>query len=608
MKKSLQYILYYIICITLLIIALIFFWWFTGKPYTKENFVTPAPYMVLVGLTATGDVYYADVDVPMAPKWVKNTGISGVGDIAGSYGTLYTTGTTTAAGPIKYGAYDSGTQTTITGTATQIAADDATGFAVLSGTSMSYSPTNTGPINTTTTVVKNMSISNGGLYTVDTNNWLVYSPTTATTTWTTISKTSTSTTAWKQVSFDNQVCAVDNAGYVWCADKNVANDKANWTQQGLQKFNQICLKGERMVGVGTDNKVYYADYYTTDLTSPVRWQVLPTQPYTTAGVSTGTPVTFKKVILMFPAPYARRRRFKSSGGSGSACNSNEELIEDSTGSYCYQMCPSGRPATGKTCPYRAKYIAATPNCPGETGVKGSGKGVVEFINDSCYQECPDGYTASGDICLGATTNKGSSALKGSTTTPNYTPANENCPADGSVSGRYVRIRPTKLIDNNKLCIQKLVVKDSAGTVLTNTVQVPTPTGFSSDETSSGVNAPLTGATGTYYLSGYKWDKDPDGGTINRSANLYWEVDLGEVKKIKTIEFTPCNYVPQSGAVTAGSGKSLPNADQITGMTVEVLNKSNEPATVPIASRSLGPSKGGAQVITFNYVLDDENLH
>ena len=55
-KKSIQYILYGTLCIVSLVIALLVFWWITGKPYTVEDFSTQMPYMVLVGLTGTGEI------------------------------------------------------------------------------------------------------------------------------------------------------------------------------------------------------------------------------------------------------------------------------------------------------------------------------------------------------------------------------------------------------------------------------------------------------------------------------------------------------------------------------------------------------------------------
>ena len=57
MKKSLQHILYYTICVVSLIIALLVLWWVTTKPYTEESFISLMPQMVLIGLTGVGDVY-----------------------------------------------------------------------------------------------------------------------------------------------------------------------------------------------------------------------------------------------------------------------------------------------------------------------------------------------------------------------------------------------------------------------------------------------------------------------------------------------------------------------------------------------------------------------
>ena len=78
MKGSMPYILYYIMCMAVLIIAITFFWWFTAIPYTMEPFITPNAYIIMVGLTNTGQVYYADIDVPMSPKWILSTAFTGV--------------------------------------------------------------------------------------------------------------------------------------------------------------------------------------------------------------------------------------------------------------------------------------------------------------------------------------------------------------------------------------------------------------------------------------------------------------------------------------------------------------------------------------------------
>ena len=70
---KLRYMLYGTVCIVMILVILICIWWFTTKAYTKEDFIVPAPYMVMAGLTSSGAVYYADIDVPMSPKWIKSS-------------------------------------------------------------------------------------------------------------------------------------------------------------------------------------------------------------------------------------------------------------------------------------------------------------------------------------------------------------------------------------------------------------------------------------------------------------------------------------------------------------------------------------------------------
>ena len=92
-NKQLQYMLYGTVCIVLIITILIYSWWLLQKPYTKEDFIVPAPYLVMAAISTDNKVYYADVDVPISPKWIQ-TNLAQIGDIAGSYGKLYTVGTT----------------------------------------------------------------------------------------------------------------------------------------------------------------------------------------------------------------------------------------------------------------------------------------------------------------------------------------------------------------------------------------------------------------------------------------------------------------------------------------------------------------------------------
>jgi len=628
MKQSLRYILYSMLCIVSLIIALTLLWWFTTPPVTEE-FATPMPYIVFVGLTSSGAVYYADVDVPIQPKWILSS-LTGIQDIAGSYGQLYTV--SNGGSVPKYGAYDSATQNSMrSGSVTQISVDDANFVAGVNGTSIMYASSLTTALSSTSGTAKWISISGGLGYAVGADGKLYYSATPATGGWTVIN----TSTNWKQVSMDaGIVCAIKTDGSLWTADTNIGlldtgvtttidelnnanmrisvTGSANWTQSAragtssasspsiLKQsslpsgvgFSYISLKAGRLVGVGTDGAVYYSNSYLNPL-----WTTVVTQPYNVlTGGPTGSPVRFSKVILMYPRLDARRKRFL---GTGTKCNPNEQLI----GAFCYQTCPSGRAPLGTFCPYLAKYINAIPICAAGT----------QIINNACYRACPSGYTANGQTCMGATTPK---ATKLPST--NVRPQSYSCRADGSVAGRYIRVRPSTLITNNKLCISRLIVKDSAGTVL-SAVTGGSGSGSSGIKTSATdgtcADAPIGGkACGEFasYLSGATYDRDADGGKKNRSSNLYWELDLGSIKNIKSIEFTGCNYqssnsggTPSSGGTSGSSGSSIvPNADQITGMRVEILYNTNLSTTSAIVSRTLGPRMN--QTITLNYRIQKAN--
>ena len=569
MKKSLQHMLYATICVVSVIIGLLVLWWVTSKPYTEENFISLMPHIVMIGLTSSGDVYYADIDVPMQPKWIKSS-LSNIGDIAGSYGQLYTV---TRGGSVpKYGAYDSSTQTSMSGTvtATQIAVDDMNAVAGVNGTVYRYSPTLTGGLAVTPGGMNSIAISGGFGYWVGSDGKLQYASSPSRNNY-----IETATGAdWKQVTYDaGTVCAIKNNGELWCADTNVESLSANFTKQGTRLFNSINLKEGRIVGVGTDGKVYYSNSYAIP-----KWSEVATQPYTTAGTTTGTPVAFSKVILIYPGLNSRRKRFK---GSAAKCNSNEELIDG----YCYQACPSGRAAVGKTCPFKVKYIPAISSCPAGN----------DFINDSCYKPCGSGYVANGIVCDGTTTTKGSSAIN----TAGVSPERYSCPANGVLSGRYVRVRPTTLISNNKLCISALNVNGVDGS---NLIPVGAKA-FATDGTC--IETPIGGGTCppavSSYISGATYDREVDGGKIKRSANLYWEVDLGSIKQIKSIGFVGCNYIANNSSPTT----TTPGSDQITGMKIEVLFNSNKPGTYPVATRTLGPEK--SQTITFDYSTTDPKM-
>ncbi len=600
------------LCIVILIIALIAFWWFTTPPI-EEGFATPMPYMVLVGLTAGGAVYYADIDVPMQPKWIL-TNLTGIQDIAGSYGQLYTV--SNGGSVPRYGAYDSASQNSMRGgSVTQISVDDANFVAGVNGTSVLYSSSLTGEMRSTTATAKSISLSGGIGYAVGADGKLYHSSKPSEGTWTLVE----AATNWKQVSLDaGVVCAIKTDGSLWYADSNIEfpttgitmysgsgegsisiTESSNWKQNGSSGMGSspsqaiirqgslppgiglsyISLKAGRLIGIGTDGILYYSNSYST-----LSWSTVNRQPYNvTTGAATGSPVTFTKAILMYPRLDARRKRFL---GTGRACNSNEELI----GPFCYQTCPSGRPARGISCPYLAKYINAIPVCPRGT----------QFINNACYNNCPSGYSANGQTCAGATMPKQTKA-KSTTVVPQA----YSCPVDGSVSGRYIRVRPTTLITNNKLCIKKLVVKDSAGKILSgltggsggsgsSSIKATATDGSCADIPIGGTSCPLRDT----YLSGATYDRDSDAGKKKRASELYWELDLGSIQNIKTIEFTGCSY--QSSTSTGNSGSAVAGADQITGMRIEVLYNTNLSTTPPKASRTLGAALD--QTLTFNYVI------
>jgi hypothetical protein len=564
------------LCIVSLIIALIFFWWFTGKPYTRENFATPVPYMILVGLSG-GDVYYADIDVPMNPKWIKS--VSGIQDIAGSYGKLYTV--TTGGSQVKYGDYDSTTQNSMSGASvSNVSVDDIMNkVAGLNQQQYRYSSSLSGPLNNVNAgLAKSISINGGRGYRVASDGILQYSLNPSTTTW-----TSVTTSGWESVSLDNGVvCALKTDGTLWCADRNILNTSVEFKQQGTRTFTNISLKGGRLVGVGRDNKTYYSDTY-----SPPEWSSLPTQPYTTTGQATGAPLTFSKVILMYPPLDARRKRFL---GSATSCNANEQRI----GNLCYQSCPNGMISTSTKCPYRAKFINAIASC--STG---------EYLNNECYQPCTTGSIDPENplLCTGTSTLKDPPVP-----VRDVAQATSNCDVTGSIRGRYVRIRPTSLISNNKLCIESVDVKNAQGEIISNKrTGSAHPSASASDSLDpASVECPIssTCAYSSTYLSGSKYDKDADGGKLNRSTSLYWDLDLGSIMSIKSVYIKGCNYVPISNTGETSVNGGSTNGDQITGMSLEILYENNFPTTPPITRRSLGPEK--EQTIVFNFTTSKNN--
>lgn len=672
MRKNLRYMLYATVCIVMLIIVLISLWWSMAKPYTKEDFIVPAPYVVMAGISTGGDVYYADIDVPINPRWV-NTGLKAIGNIAGSYGDLYSI--PSAGGAANYGPYDS--NTSLAKTTMQVLKqisvdDDGTLVGLDSSNSMFYGSKGSGTFTPLSGKAKSVAVSGSQLFVVGEDNGLKYYPS---------SKSLANPvvvipggkTSWKQVTFDGTICAIETDGTLWSADSNIS-DGTQWTQQGSRKFNWISIRGGRLVGIATDGKPYYSN----SSTNPT-WAALPTQQYNgaTGAQVSGNP-TFSSIILFYPSMDARRKRFLA---GASACSSDEQQI----GNYCYAPCISGRDPVGTRCPFRRKQTPPIASC--SSGV---------YINGSCFTECPPGTIARGDTCIGNPRTK--QVFDANT---NVEPARFNCPVGGALAGRYVRIRPTNLIQNNKLCLSKVVVKDVMGAVIStvkplgtmsgNWIGAPIPitmtkmvsvpgkqpvlvyvvqdsnwvkmvaadtmgtarfyeggnvktwtdfywTNGSSAGTKADGNyvvnlagssiavaasatdgtcadAPIGGTScaesWSTYLSSTKYDTESDGGKISRETKTYWELDLGSVQFIKTIEVTGCNYVTAAEPETSGAklvdstGVLQPGADQITGMQVEVLYNSNTPNETPLTSRSLGPQKN--QLITFNYLTQQPGV-
>lgn len=589
-------------------VALIFFVWFTSKPYTMENFATKAPYMVLVGLTADGKVYYADVDVPIQPKWIEAATLTGIGDIAGSYGMLYTT--TTAGSVPKYGAYDSTTWVNMTGeTLKMLTVDDKGAVGGTNGINrFTRSSVNTAALTATGSSLSSVSISQGEGYGVGPDAKLYYceNPLSSPPSWRLIDDG----LMWKQVSLDSGVvCAIKTDGTLWCADSNIGaptagttttvgsgsgavslRSAANFTQQGgsSRLFKNICVKGGRLIGVGTDDNVYYSDTYKT----PVWKNMSEISKLINAstGALAGSVPTFSKVIMFYPSTTARKKRFL---GTATACNANEQRI----GQFCYQPCPSGKPASGTQCPYLAKTVPAIATCPLDTSLNAGSGTQTQYVNGACYKKCPTGYQPSSDglSCVGIPIPKPTKGLN-----TGVRQAQQLCPSDGSITARYIRVRPSPLIANNKLCIKSfsvgLGVNEGSGGSTQYTVTATDGTDKDAPI------APGASSSTRKYLCGTTFDKDADGGKQNRSAKLYWELDLGSLKSIKTISFTGCKYINENNEETTASPS--PGADQIRGMIIE-LYKTNTKDTVPIATRTLGSSI--TQTITFNYVSKNPKM-
>ena len=452
MRKTLRYMLYTTVCIVSLIIVLTCLWWFTTSPYTKEDFIVPAPYLAMAAIDSVGTLFYADIDVPINPRWVAVDRIFGMStqtirDIAGSYGQVFAIGSG-SSNTVSYGPYDSlGTNAQqTTNVFKQIRVDDNGMFSGIDGNDKIVYGQNINSFTTLTATAKSIAVSGGQLFAIGTDNILRYYESSRSLA-TPVIVSPGGKTQWKEVAFDGTVCALETDGTLWCADNNISV-ATRWVQQGSRKFNTISIRGGRLVGIGTDGIPYYSNTYA----SP-SWKALPTKEYKkdTGEVVTDrkyngqtiTQLTLTTVIMFYPALDARRKRFAV---TGKECGEDEEKI----GNFCYAPCASGRAALGMRCPFRRKHSDPIAACS-------SG----EYINGSCYQPCPDSsMTARGELCIGNIRTKAVREKEAST------PESYLC-GDGTVGARYLRIRPTNIpaVQNNKLCISKIVVKDKDGNVL-----------------------------------------------------------------------------------------------------------------------------------------------
>ena len=492
-------------------------------------------------------------------------------------------------------------------TVKQVTADDKGAVGGTNGTNgISVSSGNTAALTATGANSKSMSISQGEAYSVGGDDKLYYSANPASSTWTLID----AGTTWKQVSLDSGVvCAIKTDGTLWCADSNIGapiagttttvgagsgavslRSAANFTQQGgsSRLFKNICVKGGRLIGVGTDDNVYYSDTYI----KPVWKNMSEISKLINAstGALAGSVPPFSKVIMFYPSTTARKKRFL---GTAAACNANEQRI----GQFCYQPCPSGKPASGTQCPYLAKTVPAIATCPRDTSSNAGSSAQTQYVNGACYKKCPDTYQPSSDglSCVGIPVPKPTKGLN-----TGVTQAQQLCPSDGSITARYIRVRPSPLIANNKLCIKSFSVGLGAneGSGGSTPYRVTATDGSDKDAPI----APGASSSTRKYLCGTTFDKDADGGKQNRSAKLYWELDLGSLKSIKTISFTGCKYINENNEETTASPS--PGADQIRGMIIE-LYKANTKEAMPIATRTLGSSI--TQTITFNYVSKNPKM-
>ena len=578
MKEYLRYILYGMVYIVLCFFAVHFLQWFT-KPVVEEGFAESMQNLVFAGIGSGGStVYFADVDVPIHPRWIQ--GGTGVTFLAGSYGNLYVT--TSASSPLKKGAYNSATwASTATSTSiTQMSIDDSNGAISAVGSDGSYYYAASDQV----ALVKPAGTSvAGGLKWVSANNSsalgigktdgkIYFTANASMGIWT----ASTSSTGWKLVVFDGHIgCALKTDGSLYSVDQinNVAPTDAAWKLQGTMKFNHISLKAERLVGIATDGKAYYSNTYRNP-----SWTALLMKQYNSTGAMVGTSdISLTQIEIFDAPPNFRRKRFVTNN----ICNLGEEQID----SYCYQPCQDGRVAVGDKCPYKRKHILASLTCPpGYT-----------YNNGKCIiNGCPNGGTPSPtdpNTCNGITRTK---LIRPPNT---ITPAAYLCNSDGSVTSRYVRIRPSSIVKENQICISSIVVKDSTGKVLSNDIRSqlesnPTPMSGSTGtwgvaNATDGICAdgPIGGTscrTGRRrYISSGIYNTDVDRGFKRRTTSTYWEVDLQTWQNIKTIEFTGCN--------TLSSG--------ILGMRLELLNDSGA-LSKPVVSRTFG--KDVQQTFTFNF--------
>ncbi|NBO71792.1 hypothetical protein EBV26_15135 [bacterium] len=578
MKEYLRYILYGMVYIVLCFIAVCFLQWFT-KPVVEEGFAESAQNLVFAGIGGS-TVYFADVDVPINPRWIQGGG--GVTFLAGSYGNLYIT--TSASSPLKKGAYNSTTWASTGGSIsmTQMSIDDSNGAISAVGSDGSYYYA----ASDQDALVKPPGASvAGGLKWVSatsrralgigkTDGKIYFTANAATGVWT----ASTTSGGWKLVVFDGHIaCALKTDGSLYSVDQvnTVAPTDAAWQLQGTMKFNHISLKAGRLVGIATDGKAYYSNTYRNP-----SWTALPMKQYNSTGATVGTSdITLTQIEIFDAPPNFRRKRFVTNN----ICNPGEEKI----GSYCYQACPSGEKGVGDKCSYMRRETLANVVCTELPGGIPTEYKNGRCIAVDCRQNNGTPSPTDPNTCMGkAPVNKTTKPAKP------VIPASYACPPSGSVPGRYIRIRASNVIKDNNLCISSVIVKDSDGNVLSNDISSQLSDGSTTTGNSWGVanatdgickDGPIGGIScqgrsdKSYYSSG-KYNTDSDAGFKRRSLQTYWEVDLQAMKNIKTVDVTCCNT-------------------SILGMRIEILNE-NDPLSKPVVSRTFG--KDTSHTFTFNF--------